>query len=554
MTVGDLTLTRLVRPLIIWIITATAAIWVLYGRTVEYGFSYDDYILVRPYSGDEVAQSFTATWDTTGVMVPFYRPLTVAFNALRYDLFGLDSQAHHFVSLALFACCAVLAGWFAHRITGQTRAALLAILMFVVHPSMPYALVAWITNQMHLMETLTVLTALCWWHAVRARPVGWWSPLLLLAAVAFMIKEDGIMLLPMIAVGHEINRYLREPHLPHVSPLFVLAAVLLVAALVLTRTAALDGIGGYGRPSPDQAWRNYAGGISGTLRLTPPDRPWQQLASTFATSLPILALLLWRRARSGSRTLLVLGVAMALLFNLPFVFVSKAEQMHLVASGAVLIIAGSGAMLLDAVPNTVVRRTAIAAILVGIAACAAVARDISGDFEPFGPRVLATDNIVLGWPHVPAQIKLFLARKQEPDASGRMSTNPIHELSHVVYGAHGIETAPDGRRYQWMSGRQADVLVFRPVRSMIIPLRHDRGAFREPATATIEVGRRTADEIRFENSDWRQSSITLAQSGRPRRPVRIRISIDHAWVPSQVIPQSTDSRTLGLQIGELTFR
>jgi hypothetical protein len=540
--------------LIGFVIAAAAATWIVYGHTVDYGFSYDDYILVRPYSSDEVVRSFGGTWDTTGVMVPFYRPLTVAFNAVRYQLFGLDSRAHHFVSLALFSWCAVLAGWISHRITGRLVAGFLAIFMFAAHPAMPYSLAAWITNQMHLTETLTVLTALCGWHAVRARSLHWWWPLLLLAAVAFMIKEDGIMLLPMIIAAHTINRYLRERQLPHVRPAFLMASVVALAALLFIRTAALDGIGGYGRPSLEHAWRNYVGGLSGTLRLTPPDRPWQGVASAFATALPILALLLWRRTRPGSRTLLVLGFVMALLFNLPFVLVSKAEQMHLVASGAVLVVVGSATMVLDALANRAARGLALGGLLLGIGACAAVARDITRDFEPFGARILATDNIVADWPHVPAQIKEYLARKREPNASGRMSTNPIHELSHVVYGAHGMETAPDGTRYQWMSGPVADVLVFRPVRSVIIPLRHDRGAFREPTTATIEVGRRTADEIRFETSDWRQSSIALPRAGGPHRPVRIRISIDHAWVPARIIPHSTDSRTLGLQIGELTLR
>ena len=35
---------------------------------------------------------------------------------------------------------------------------------------------------------------------------------------------------------------------------------------------------------------------------------------------------------------------------------------------------------------------------------------------------------------------------------------------------------------------------------------------------------------------------------------RIRITIDHAWRPSEVIPGSTDERLLGLQIGELVVR
>ena len=48
---------------------------------------------------------------------------------------------------------------------------------------MPYALVAWISNQMHLLETLVILLALLWWNAVRARHLLWWAPLVIAATV-----------------------------------------------------------------------------------------------------------------------------------------------------------------------------------------------------------------------------------------------------------------------------------------------------------------------------------------------------------------------------------
>jgi len=35
---------------------------------------------------------------------------------------------------------------------------------------------------------------------------------------------------------------------------------------------------------------------------------------------------------------------------------------------------------------------------------------------------------------------------------------------------------------------------------------------------------------------------------------RIRVSIDHAWVPAKIIPGSGDGRTLGLQIGVIETR
>jgi hypothetical protein len=530
---------------------AAAATALLYGHTLGYGFTYDDYVLVRPHTTAEVIRSFYGHWDPTGVMVPFYRPMTVAFNALRFELFGLDSRSHHVVSLSLFACCAALAGWFTSRLSRRALGGFLGTGMFAAHPSMPYSLVAWITNQMHLIETVTVLLALCWWHAVRRRSLGWWLPLLALGATAFLIKEDGIMLLPAVAATHWITRRVREPQLQRVPRAFLVSMVVLLAVLFLLRAGALEGLGGYGRPGLAGAWRNYATGMHRTLRLIPPDRPWQPAASAFATGLPILALLLWRRGSPGSRTCLVAGIALALLFNLPFVFVTKGEQMHLVATGAVLVLAGSAMMLLDAARHRLAKAGVLAAVAAGILAFGAVARDISTDFEPFGPIVLAHDDIVREWTAVPAQLQAYLARKREPGAGGRVSPNPADELSHVMFGMHGLETSPDGVRYQWMAQPSVELFVLRPARTITIPLRHEIGAFREPAVAGVEMNGRRIDEIRLDTGEWRYSAVALGNATAQGRTARIRISIDHVWYPAHLIPQSNDPRALGLQVGEI---
>lgn len=543
-------------PKTVFVFIALAALGtlLLYGHTLDYGFNYDDYVLVRPHGTGEVVRSFYGHWDPTGVMVPFYRPITVAFHALRFELFGLDSRAHHMVSLVLFASCAVLAGVFARQITGHASAGLLTTVLFVVHPSMPYSLVAWITNQMHLIETLTVLLALTWWHAVRGRPAVWWLPLLALGAAAFLIKEDGIMLLPVIVAAHWLNRRLCEPHLPRVPAGFLIGMVVLVAALVAVRASALGGLGGYGRPGLERAWQNYALGLNRTLRLIPAHRPWQGLASVFATILPVVGLLSWRRASPGARTCVAIGIAAMGLFNLPFVFVTKGEQMHLVATSAVLILAGGATAVLDAAPHRIIRLLALTGVAAGIAACAAVARDITTDFAPFGPVVLANDDIVRGWSPVPAQIQEYLARKREPDAPQHLSPNPADELSHAIFGVHGVETGPDGARYQWMSQPAAEILVLKPARAVTIPLRHEIGAFREPASVAISLDGRRVDELRLDDGDWRYSTIRLPATRGGRQAPRIRISLDHVWHPARIIPNSNDPRALGLQIGEIALR
>ncbi|HVZ21588.1 MAG TPA: hypothetical protein VG871_11025, partial [Vicinamibacterales bacterium] len=62
----------------------------VYAPTYGFGFHYDDYYFLRPHARGDVAAAFSGPWYPPGVMAPFYRPLTVAFHALRFDWLQLD--------------------------------------------------------------------------------------------------------------------------------------------------------------------------------------------------------------------------------------------------------------------------------------------------------------------------------------------------------------------------------------------------------------------------------------------------------------------------------
>jgi hypothetical protein len=192
----------------------------------------------------------------------------------------------------------------------------------------------------------------------------------------------------------------------------------------------------------------------------------------------------------------------------------------------------------------------------GAASLAVVARDIARDFEPFGPIVLANDDLVRTWGPVPPELHDYLARKREPGAADRMSSNPIDELTAATFGVYGRETSPLGVPYMWMSGPIADIYVRGSARSVTIPLRHPIESFREPTRARIDADGRLADDLALDTPEWKMSIIALRPADTPRigGMHRIRIAIDHAWRPSDVIPGSADQRTLALQIGEVVVR
>ena len=532
----------------------------VHGETVHYGFDYDDYYFLRPHAAEDVVASLSGPWDLTGVMVKFYRPLTVAFSALRFELFGLNAVAHHTVSLTFFIVAALMTARLVRRSTGRMTGAIIAALYFVSHPAMPYSLTAWITNQMHLLQILVVLGAMLWWDAVRRRGLTGWLPLLVFGAASFLIKEDGVMLMPTIVVLHEIRRRSVEPDLPRTHVAFAAMAMLLVAGLMMWRSHVLGEIGGYTRLSFDKAWWNVSTALNGVYRLAPADRPWQPAASWFATLLPIVALAAWKWISPGARFCLIAGIAIALLFSLPFVFVAKPEQVYLLALGFSIALTGASLGLLDLsarAPRQQIATTGAALLVAaGAGSFAIVSRDITRDFAPFGPIVLSHDDIVRTWGFLPPELGDYLVRKREPAAPSHMSSNPLDEITVVTYNTHGRDVTPDGVPYMWMDRRRSEIHVNASTRTITIPLRHAIEAFREPAHVRIEADGRLVDELELKSSEWRHSTIALRAADVPAisRLHRIRITIDKVWRPSEVIPGSSDGRLLGLQVGTPVLR
>jgi hypothetical protein len=329
---------------------------------------------------------------------------------------------------------------------------------------------------------------------------------------------------------------------------------LLIVLLLVARTEALQGLGGYARPNASRAFANFTSGLDRVFRLVPADRPWQMVASWFATLLPVAALVCWRPVRHDVRFALGAGVAIAVLFNLPFVLVTKVEQMHLVALGAAVVLSASALALAELLRVRAFALAVTIAVAAGAAAMAAVARDISTDFDPYGPIVLSHDRIVQQWVAVPHELREYLSQKRE---HGRLvPANPVDTLDLVLFGVHPPETDPGGLRVRWMSANRTEILVAARARELLIPLRHEAGAFGEPASVEIFANGRRVDSLQLADGGWRMSRIALPPGGiRPLwRTHRVIVSIARAWVPARIIPGSTDTRVLGLQIGEIQLR
>ena len=457
---------------------AITGVLAVYVQTLHYGFRYDDYHVIRPWTLVEVQRVLHGTWDPTRIEVPFYRPLTAWWYALRFELFGLNAVPQHALSLVGMVICAMLTGLFVWREIRSRRAAMLATMLYAIHPGMPYAQGVWLTNQMHLMASFVVILALLAWQRARARDSRpWvWGLVFGLQTAAFGIKEDTVMLVPLLLGLTGLRALLvRDIGWPHWTVLAVGAAF--PFGLFAFRYDVLGRIGGYGAwPSADRAWTNLGRAFE-LFTLSPPKRPWQGPAGITSRSLLVVGGLcsLFRRE---ALYLFLVGIFTAAAFNLPFALVSKVEQYHLVTLGAVIALVGAAEGIIGLLPGTIAPMAATALVAVPLLSFVPLTRHVVQDFAPCAPYTLTTDEIVTGWGVVvvPTEIQAWLRAKPGSCATG--GATPITHTVSTATWALGSEVDEHGDVFQWTSGRSV-VMVRAAAARLTVALRRPRGIRRE---------------------------------------------------------------------------
>jgi hypothetical protein len=522
-----------------------------YRPSLSFGFNYDDYHFVRPYTVDEVVKSFYGNWDESGIERRFYRPVTVAFFAARFALLSFDEAAYHLASLLALTLCGLVMMAFAYRVTNTIAVPFWFALVWAMHPNLPLSLGAWITNQMHLLQALVFVSALSWWYFVRRKPAIWWIPLLALGLLAFLIKEDGVLLLPVIVIAHELHRRLVDRQTPAMPTPVLLAVPMLIAALVSWRYYALGGWGGTRTPPQDldAIWANLAKGPTQVLFLRPALYPVTQIqAWTAIVILPLGALAAFLRHRSIA-FLWCLGIAIVILFDLPFALLTKREQFYLISIGAVTALSASLAAL-TLVARPWFKPIIVAAGLVFVSAMHFTSRGAIELFAPRHPATLATDAIVEEWVAVPPEIRTWIKAKREGRAVTRLSA----DLPTIVYGAYSPEQDRAGREFRWTSDRVRVYCQPRvsTLKFVLRPLQIERP--RRPFIVSVVLEGRTVETLVLDDERERAvvvstSTFTPASTSSlaVRRMQAVEIHIDHTWSPG---PQ--DPRQLGVMLYDLT--
>lgn len=523
---------------------AALAVTCAYGLTTGFGFRYDDYGVLRPWTSAEAIGVLYKSWDPTGIEPQFYRPLSALWYALRFPLFGLNAKALHLVSLAGMVLCSVMAGLFVWTETRRPYAAAMATFLYAVHPVFVYSQAVWLTNQMHLFASLVVLAALLvWQRACRMGGAAWWW-LLVLQLVAFGFKEDTIMLLPLLFALTWLRRWMAgDVRMPPASVL--VAAVVLLSALPYWRYVALGRhLGGYGMPNFDKGWSNLAKGLDVFLQR-PARRPWQGAAGWYSLAclgLGTLAAVL--RRNWTSLYVIGSGVLIFACFNLPFYLVAKGEQYHLLGLGCVVVLAGSLDALQTAWSARPLRQAVGAAGAIAALAFLPVTRNIATDFAPCTPNTLYTDDIVLGWWVVPYEIKEWLRQKPATCKAGQVPV-PLDRALTTATWALGREVDETGTPVHWTSDR-ALVLIQPSVSRANVTVRSPAASKELPMTVLLHSDGGTG-QIVLTDTGWHSQTVKFKHTLWTRifGMHRLDIDVSPVFIPDERF-HNGDKRVLGV--------
>ena len=184
-------------PFFLFILTGLFYSW----NALSYPMVYDDLHLIRSFSNAEIVQSFHGTWDPDNVETPGFRPLTLLFNHVRYELFGENVVAHRFFLIILVALFFTMIVFISTKL--ETTSWLWATCSGILCIGARYNVVhyVWLSDGIHLVQgvfwgvsVLMLLTAL-------ERSNFW----LFLGSFTFiglnlLVREDSIIAIPSIII------------------------------------------------------------------------------------------------------------------------------------------------------------------------------------------------------------------------------------------------------------------------------------------------------------------------------------------------------------------
>jgi hypothetical protein len=171
----------------------------LYGRVAHHEFlAFDD----SPYVTKNIHVNSglnpgNVVWAFTAFHEANWHPLTWISHMADCQLFGLSSEPHHLVNVALHAVNVLLLFWLLKKGTGAVWRSFLVAALFAVHP-LNVETVAWVAQRKSLLCTLFSLLAIAAYGRFVRRP-DWKKYLVVVAAFALALMSKPMAVsLPLV--------------------------------------------------------------------------------------------------------------------------------------------------------------------------------------------------------------------------------------------------------------------------------------------------------------------------------------------------------------------
>jgi protein O-mannosyl-transferase len=184
-----------------WKLLVCLLSFIAYLGTVRYDFVYDDgpLIVENPYiTSWKYLPSYFGTHlfqTEPNLLVRYYRPLVITWMLIERKLFGLNPAGWHLLNILLHVGVTYLVCVLIRRLTADTRIALIAGLLFALHPG-HIEVVAWASSASEMLLAIFATgSILCFIRTdtpeTRTR---WLTASLILFAAALLTKETACVL------------------------------------------------------------------------------------------------------------------------------------------------------------------------------------------------------------------------------------------------------------------------------------------------------------------------------------------------------------------------
>ncbi len=493
---------------------AAAAVAVLYGRAWRFDLQCDDWVIIRPWPAAELAGVWHGTWDPQHAFAVFFRPLASWFFAGTFELFGVHAPAHLLLSLVLLTAVVFLLAVFVARESGSTALGALSAVIYAAHPNTPWSTGVWVMNDFHKLAALAVLAALLIWQRVRYRPATAWWPIAGIAAAAFLVKEDNLMLLPALLTVQTARAWWLRDVRPPSATLWGAVAVL-TAGLWTWRGRALGELGGFPFPdSVEQIVRNVIRGpyyaLTGQGAASTGFTVTALVIGAFALGVIAVSIAKLPRARQWPA---ISALILMAWYAAPLSLVSNVTRYYVITLGAAIVLATAAAALWNAARTTTTR--AGVALALGAVLIVSVSRqqaELDG-FSDCGRLPIACRAWVLeSIPTLPPEAATLETNTSASCRAG--DTRHIDDSDVLTWGLRGavVDTAT-GARFREADDHVVTLLRASAIAATVV-VRHPEATAEAPIDVVISVDGHDATRLRLTSQEWVTATVALSPGWR----------------------------------------